>query len=82
MIPPRAPYKAQRIVRLTQSLYHPHHSTACHIPPSLSISRYQVYVQQPPQKKGGAGAGTGCLACLAGMCCCCLAEDLCLDCMF
>ncbi|GLB41706.1 hypothetical protein LshimejAT787_1003060 [Lyophyllum shimeji] len=38
-----------------------------------------VYVQQAPAEKGGGS--TGCMACLAGMCLCCCAEEIC-DCLF
>ncbi|KAF7307880.1 hypothetical protein MKEN_01148500 [Mycena kentingensis (nom. inval.)] len=38
-----------------------------------------IYVQQQPQKGSGGG---GCMACLAGACLCCCAEEVCLDCCF
>ncbi|KAF9477772.1 hypothetical protein BDN70DRAFT_880789 [Pholiota conissans] len=37
-----------------------------------------VYVQQAPDKSSGSG---GCMACLAGICLCCCAEELC-ECLF
>ncbi|KDR67978.1 hypothetical protein GALMADRAFT_257505 [Galerina marginata CBS 339.88] len=38
-----------------------------------------VYVQQQPEKSGGGSSG--CMACLAGVCLCCCAEELC-ECLF
>ncbi|KAJ7493464.1 hypothetical protein B0H11DRAFT_2006546 [Mycena galericulata] len=38
-----------------------------------------IYVQQPAQQQSG-GSG-GCMACLAGMCLCCCAEEVC-ECLF
>ncbi|KZV96382.1 hypothetical protein EXIGLDRAFT_833626 [Exidia glandulosa HHB12029] len=38
-----------------------------------------IYVQQQEQKGSGAGGGT-CMACLAGCCLCCCAEEIC-DCL-
>ncbi|KAJ7089663.1 hypothetical protein B0H15DRAFT_838683 [Mycena belliarum] len=40
-----------------------------------------IYVQQPAQQSSGPGAGTGCMACLAGCCLCCCAEEIC-ECLF
>ncbi|KAF5316019.1 hypothetical protein D9619_006131 [Psilocybe cf. subviscida] len=38
-----------------------------------------VYVQQQPQKDSGSSGG--CMACLAGICLCCCAEEIC-ECLF
>ncbi|MBW0531606.1 hypothetical protein O181_071321 [Austropuccinia psidii MF-1] len=41
-----------------------------------------VYVQPAAPAKKDSGAGTGCLACLAGACLCCCAEEALCDCLF
>ncbi|KIK83714.1 hypothetical protein PAXRUDRAFT_701334 [Paxillus rubicundulus Ve08.2h10] len=43
--------------------------------------RPSMCIQQPAQSSG-VGAGTGCLACLAGACLCCCAEEALCDCLF
>lgn len=49
-------------------------------PQQPQLGPQTIYVQQQPEKGGGA-ASTGCMACLAGICLCCCAEELC-ECLF
>ncbi|TFK74911.1 hypothetical protein BDN72DRAFT_599397 [Pluteus cervinus] len=55
-----------------------HSVSAPYYRPLRTVSPSRFISQQQPDKGGSSG---GCMACLAGMCLCCCAEEIC-DCLF